>query len=1542
MKSLFRCYALISLLCYSVVQNAQTPTTSSLPKVMNPVPEDSLAGYNDSEFLSELKTNNVQEPEYTNLLNYTKRLFIINKYQLRPAAASPSSIPVDNPGGPTNSPPPTKGYNSGSTNATPCLNEDFESTPPGSYGSTISGWTIDWVGNNGSTCQTGSGWATGASKFRVRNTPVNSPFPEISSIFVPGLNTVPPSPLGGNNVAQLGDFNPSPPPAGSAFLRTRIRKSFNVTTANQFFQFAFFGAWETSNHGCCSNPSFLVRFYDCSGNLLPCGSFQFEHGSGCANQGANFNVCNLWCHSWQPFNYSKVAYTPNWQSRFVNLSQLVGQCITVEFISSSCTGGQHVGAVFLDCKCSGTQPSGQQLVGGSSQVIPGPSSQTICLGQSATMNVSGASSYKWYRTSPSYQYLGTGSSKVVTPTAYGTYIYSVAGTPGLCSSVASATLKVVVTGPPMMGIGVNPNPVCLGNTVTLTAVAAHPCSWQWLNVASTNSKIVVTPGVNAVYSVTAISNINGCMRTITVSPQVIPKPVVTAVSNPVGICQGGQFTLTASGSPGGPSSYYWNPGAFIGNPYVVNVNNTTSYTVTAVTSAPNCNGTTTVKPIVQPNPTLAITPNAVCPGVTNTLSASGAVNYTCYLGGTNPATITTPVITVNVTSATPYTLCGSVPGVVTCTSCITGIIPVGSIIPLTAPDVTLCTNGGPCVSLNASSNVTPVNYTWQPGNLTGSSVTVCPTSSTQYTVYAGSTNLGTCPNSSVVNVTYTTGNCCPNAPPTLIPLSNMNGTYQNASYILNNSQAITGNVNFLNSEVWITPGVQLTVPTGSVLNLENTHMFACGINMWQGIKIVDGGRITTSNTRLSNSMIEDAEVAIELDGITSNNVVPGQPAIDISRVIFNKNYIGIKISNSDPMMDSLALGITGCVFTSRDLPYTTAPGTISWPSSSQAINSNGLRVVIFPTTGIVPPYDLTPFNLANLKLPHNNQTGHIGIKIENIGDPTGFMTTPGVQFGITYLSPINPDFNLFDGLGNGIDVTDASLTTANNVFQNSQQFLLPPSFSSLFGGNGIRHQITGIRNARLKLTSLKNTSDGNQFWDCHRGVQVSNVFETWITNSLFRSTHTNLPPFPTFLLGITPGDIGVEYTTNRFDLKVHESEFNNLRKGIVFSTPLTPQLYDMNGSGAQPGVFAQGFNVEHNYFGSQVFSNVPLTTEYMSDAIDIQTPLTSGWQNNTGASYIASNKFNRIYRGVHIDGMADHQIFVGGNEFLIHDDYIYGAPDKGWGVKVENNLDNMAIVNNTVQGQGTMPTNSVSLVLCENNFGTMSPLVSCNLVLDANYGFEFSGLNPSTVWRENEMCNHFAGLALTNNGVIGPQGGMWAGNGNLWRNTCTWANGTNWQTYCENSNPVGSELYVFSPSTVFEPTIHGFFPTPPAYSNGPTVIPVNTNTYSDCMVFSPYGAPPSWRTAPTGTSPHKEDMMNTMIEIFPNPTKASVTVRMASPKTKFKVVVRDVNGKLISEHANVYQNEVEVDLSELPAAVYFFEMQSEGNNPVHRKVIKVD
>lgn len=163
--------------------------------------------------------------------------------------------------------------------------------------------------------------------------------------------------------------------------------------------------------------------------------------------------------------------------------------------------------------------------------------------------------------------------------------------------------------------------------------------------------------------------------------------------------------------------------------YTVTVSNggclgTASYTLTS--TVPNVNATTAN--------------NTICPGVSTTLTASGANSYTW-----NPGNLTGASVNVSPSTTTIYTVVGT--DAFGCSKSDTITITVTGQLPLTttATPTTIC--------LGASSTLTVAGantYNWMPGNLTGSSVNVSPTTNTSYTV-TGTSAIG-CTGSAVVNV----------------------------------------------------------------------------------------------------------------------------------------------------------------------------------------------------------------------------------------------------------------------------------------------------------------------------------------------------------------------------------------------------------------------------------------------------------------------------------------------------------------------------------------------------------------------------------------------------------------------------------------------------------------------------------------------------------------------------------------------------------------------------------------------------------------------
>ncbi|MDP2387991.1 MAG: hypothetical protein Q8M29_16575 [Bacteroidota bacterium] len=197
--------------------------------------------------------------------------------------------------------------------------------------------------------------------------------------------------------------------------------------------------------------------------------------------------------------------------------------------------------------------------------------------------------------------------------------------------------KVILNG------NINPNPVCSGSTVTLTATAPSSVlpitvnSYSWAgpsgfvaNTATATHNPVNSGISNATVTYTlSVSYTIGeiiCVRTRTFSVVVNPNPVIIITGN-TSICDGQTTTLTASGA----NNYVWNTGS-TANPFTTpSLTSTTSYTITG-TSVSNCSTTNTVVINVNPNPIVnAGVDQSVSQGIIVNLSAtvsSGTPPYT--------------------------------------------------------------------------------------------------------------------------------------------------------------------------------------------------------------------------------------------------------------------------------------------------------------------------------------------------------------------------------------------------------------------------------------------------------------------------------------------------------------------------------------------------------------------------------------------------------------------------------------------------------------------------------------------------------------------------------------------------------------------------------------------------------------------------------------------------------------------------------------------------------------------------------------------------
>lgn len=1096
---------------------------------------------------------------------------------------------------------------------------------------------------------------------------------------------------------------------------------------------------------------------------------------------------------------------------------------------------------------------------------------------------------------------------------WGTNNISITGPANVCQNSSAAYSIPAVTG-------------------AVTYQWSFPPGWNLNGAPSTNVNVTPTVPGSGVATVVALSAAGCYLNSATIAVNSMPQPVVNLQAlSPTVVCLGSPVTLAANGSFAsiswnllGQGTSQQNPVTF--NPFPVGTNN---YVATA-TGANGCVKQNTIAITVKPLPTIFISPNSffVCSGISNTLTASGGTSYVWTSLPNNP---TVNPIVVNLTPPQTVTVVGTAAN--GCSNTTTLAFNAGSLTPLSVTDVTMCTNATLCTTLVANSSSTwPPVFTWQPGGTQSSSVVVCPTSSTIYSVTA--TAPITCPNTATVAVTVVT-NCCSQSTAALTPLNAINGTaIPSGAYLISSNINVSGANNLSNVELLMMPGVKITVPNGQALVLGNSHLYACGINMWQGIELQDGSFFTNNGFNL----IEDAEVAFDIPNTslaTSQNSLL-QPSFN--NMVFNRNYIGIRIRNADPMITTYPLAVEACVFTSRNLQFTGWP-TMIWPNSSNT--GNGLRVASSPTTGLTQPYNLQGYPMVNLKLPHSNIPGYIGIQILDVGTTAGGYPNPGVMIGSTNAVGRNDPtiFVLFDNLGKGIEVTDASLTTMNNVFQNLQNFQEGANWTY---GRGIHHSTTGLMNARLDLRpfsgSNQTTDLGNRFWDCVVAIWTDNVYKTDIEYNIFRS-HQN------YGTGFAQGAGGAYIFTNRFDANIRFCEFNNIHWALHFSPHGAP--YDM-GSGVQNGVYAGNVRIEENYFGPEVSSATPVVTEFLHHGINLtgQNVMGASWQ-VVGDAKILSNKLNRVYRGIKAELTDNYPIEIGGNEILLEDDYFVHPTDDQYGIYAHHNQGQLIVNHNIVSGQG-VSNNRVKLIRLTDHVSNglgQYPEVVKNEVSNAYKGFAFEGFQPDTRWECNTLytpLNYGFCLEQSNNvpGVVGPQGNPCMESGNEYMFPQNWAV-PNYYTWCDAaSNPNQSPLYV----ALFQnspPPAHASA-AGPVYMNGGTFISTfapscNPSPVNDCPMPNPYAPVPNLRT--TGITRIDQKQNSDGILIYPNPSSGNFTISGYNEGQNLRCKMWDVSGKLVMEK-ELISSGTNVNLNlDLQKGIYLLEIKADNASVTHKKLI---
>jgi uncharacterized delta-60 repeat protein len=449
-----------------------------------------------------------------------------------------------------------------------------------------------------------------------------------------------------------------------------------------------------------------------------------------------------------------------------------GITVTFEFINAMAIqsdGKVVIGGQFTSYNGTARTRIARILNCTATTVSANSSSSSICIGASATLSGTGATTYAW-------QPGNLTGSPSVSPSS--TTTYTVTGTDANgCSN--TGTYQITVNALPSVGINSSASTICNGASASLSGTGATTYAWQPGNLTGSPS---VSLSSTTTYTVIG-TDANGCSNTATYQVTVNALPSVGINSSAASICNGTSATLSGTGA----SSYAWMPGSLSGSPSV-SPSSTTTYTVTG-TNGNGCTNTATYQITVNALPTVGINSSAasICNGLSATLNGTGASSYTWMPGSLTGSPSVSP------SSTTTYTVTGTDAN--GCSNTGTYQITVNALpsVGINSSASTICI--GASASLSGSGAST---YAWQPGNLTGSPV-VSPTSNTTYTVVG--TDANGCTNSSTTLISiYAPGNpLCTQAPCGMPTSISATPTYN--SVVINFTKALSANTTFIQTRV---------------------------------------------------------------------------------------------------------------------------------------------------------------------------------------------------------------------------------------------------------------------------------------------------------------------------------------------------------------------------------------------------------------------------------------------------------------------------------------------------------------------------------------------------------------------------------------------------------------------------------------------------------------------------------------------------------------------------------------------------------------------
>lgn len=543
---------------------------------------DSLKGFDETAFINDQVSHGISGSQLKRNIQIAKKEYIFVKYYR--SKTNPSLVmkttqaTTVNPG---------------------CTNMDFE---VGSF----AGWTLTNGSNSNSTTMAGCCPAAGGIS-QVINSVGTDP-------VVPALSLV--SPFGGNKIAQINDVS-------TGAVVERIAQSFNVTSSNAIFQFAYAGVLENAGHSCSDQPYMNVSVIDSAGNTLACPNIVIAAPSSSCSQPT------LVTAGWIA---SGGYYYHNWEVKTIDLSPYIGTSITIQITVGDCAQGGHSGYGYFDCKC---YPLEISLNGTIFDATPQtPINVSTCGAITGTVIAPyGLDPYTW-NGPPASGVVGVTTQSMVTSTPA---TYTLTMNPvGNCYGPIT---KYII-----LNVSPNPTLTTLSSQATCTNATGSgtigvisgtaPFTYNWLPAASTGSiGTGLSPGTD--YTVTVVDTF-GCRNTTTVSIASFTNGPTYTITPLTALLNCNTTSLTVSALTGTNTTAVWSNTT---TPTFV-VNSAGSYTCVVTNTVSSC--TATVPVTISSNTIAPIATNTViCNTTTVSLNATSTAGVA--LGWLAPTTPPSPV-----------------------------------------------------------------------------------------------------------------------------------------------------------------------------------------------------------------------------------------------------------------------------------------------------------------------------------------------------------------------------------------------------------------------------------------------------------------------------------------------------------------------------------------------------------------------------------------------------------------------------------------------------------------------------------------------------------------------------------------------------------------------------------------------------------------------------------------------------------------------------------------------------------------------------------